>query len=130
MEYMLAFFALMLGFLAAWVVFSRKAGTLKVSSDLSEKRLIAALADVETQKSVAHETLRLKTQELLLVQAELTRQSELAGNRSNEIATLNAVNENLAGKLENQKIEIESLQKRLTAEFENIATKILKERSE
>jgi len=60
----------------------------------------------------------------------LTRQSELAGNRSNEIATLNAVNENLAGKLENQKIEIESLQKRLTAEFENIATKILKERSE
>jgi len=130
MEYMLAFFSLMLGFLAAWVVFSRKAGTLKVSSDLSEKRLIAALADVETQKSVAHETLRLKTQELLLVQAELTRQSELAGNRSNEIATLNAVNENLAGKLENQKIEIESLQKRLTAEFENIATKILKERSE
>jgi DNA recombination protein RmuC len=130
MEYMLAFFALMLGFLAAWVVFSRKAGTLKVSSDLSEKRLIAALAEVETQKSVAHETLRLKSQELLLVQAELTRQSELAGNRSNEIATLNAVNENLAGKLENQKIEIESLQKRLTTEFENIATKILKERSE
>ena len=37
---------------------------------------------------------------------------------------------NLVEKLENQKAEIENLQKRLTTEFENIATKILKERSD
>ena len=47
-----------------------------------------------------------------------------------EVASLKTVNENLAEKLENQKSEIENLQKRLTTEFENIATKILKERSE
>jgi len=127
---MLAFFALMLGFLSAWVISSRKAGARYATFELSEKKLIAALADVETQKSVAHETLRLKTQELLLLQAELTRHMELAGSRGNELATLHAVNDHLAGKLETQKTEIESLQKRLTVEFENIATKILKERSD
>jgi len=130
MEYLLPLFTLILGFLSAWVVVSRKQSILRTTYDLNEKKLTATLAEVETQKSVAQETLRLKTEELLLQQIELTRQLELSGNRGMEIATLNAVNENLAAKLENQKTEIEDLQKRLTVEFENIATKILKERSD
>jgi DNA recombination protein RmuC len=91
MEYLLPFFTLIFGFLAAWVLVSRKQSFIRTTYDVNEKKLIAALA---------------------------------------EIATLNAVNDNLADKLENQKAEIESLQKRLTVEFENIATKILKERSD
>jgi len=130
MEYLVPLFTLILGFLAAWVIVSRKQTILRTTYDLNEKKLIAALAEVETQKSVAQETLRLRTEELLLQHVELTRQMELAGNRGMEIATLKAVNDNLAGKLENQKNEIEGLQKRLTVEFENIATKILKERSD
>ena len=130
MEYLLPFFTLIFGFLAAWVLVSRKQSFIRTTYDVNEKKLIAALAEIETQKSVVQETLRLKTEELLLQQVELTRQLELAGNRGMEIATLNAVNDNLADKLENQKAEIESLQKRLTVEFENIATKILKERSD
>jgi DNA recombination protein RmuC len=130
MEYLLPLFTLIFGFLAAWVVVSRKQAILRTTYDVNEKKLIAALAEIETQKSVVQETLRLKTEELLLQQVELTRQLELAGNRGMEIATLNAVNDNLAGKLENQKNEIEGLQKRLTVEFENIASKILKERSD
>jgi len=130
MEYLLPLFTLILGFLAAWVVVSRKQSILRTTNDINEKKLTATLAEVETQKSVAQETLRLKTEELMLQQVELTRQLELSGSRGMEIATLKAVNENLAAKLENQKNEIEDLQKRLTVEFENIATKILKERSE
>lgn len=130
MEYMLVVFALVLGYFTAWFVASRKQGTIRSTYEQNEKKLIAARAELETGKSVAQETVRLKTEELLRLQQELTRQLEIANSRGMELATLKTVNDNLAGKLENQKSEIESLQKRLTTEFENIATKILKERSD
>ena len=79
---------------------------------------------------MAEEKLKNKAEELDRILLELTQQQELANNRGMEVATLRTVNENLAEKLENQKSEIENLQKRLTTEFENIATKILKERSD
>ena len=61
---------------------------------------------------------------------ELRKQIDIANNRSLELATAKTQKENLEEKLDNQKQEIETLQKRLTTEFENIATKILKERSD
>lgn len=130
MEYLLALFALIVGFLVAWFINSKKQNALHLSFETNEKRNLAAQNEAEMQKSVALETLRLKSDELLRLQQELALQLETANNRGIEVATLKTVNENLAEKLENQKTEIESLQKRLTAEFENIATKILKERSD
>jgi len=130
MEYIPALFTLLLGFLVAWFLASRKQSEQRRKYETNEKNLLAIQADVEKQKSVALETVRLKTEELLRLQQELLKISELSANRGMEVATLKAVNENLAEKLENQKSEIETLQKRLTTEFENIATKILKERSE
>jgi len=121
---------LLLGFLAAWLLASRKQSEQRGMYETNEKNLLAIQAEVERQKSVSQETVRLKTEELLRLQEELLKISELSANRGMEVAALNAVNENLAEKLENQKSEIETLQKRLTTEFENIATKILKERSE
>ena len=47
-----------------------------------------------------------------------------------ELAGIRTTNANLLEKLENQKREIIEMQNRLTVEFENIATKILKERSD
>ena len=130
MEYLLALLALIAGFLASWLVNSRKLLSQRTSFELSEKKLLATQNEAETQKFVAIETLRLKTEEILRLQSELAQQVELANNRGIEVATLRTVNENLAEKLENQKNEIEKLQKRLTTEFENIAQKILKERSD
>ncbi|MDD4968266.1 MAG: DNA recombination protein RmuC [Paludibacter sp.] len=130
MMYILVFFALILGFLIAWFIGLRKQGNLQATFDQNEKILIAAQAEIETQRSVAHETLRLKTEELIRLQQDFAQQLELLNNRGMEIATMKAVNDNLSEKLENQKNEIESLQKRLTVEFENIATRILKERSD
>jgi len=46
-----------------------------------------------------------------------------------ETAVLETENKNLMEKLQQQKTEIEELQKRLTIEFENIANRVLKERS-
>jgi len=130
MEYILIIFALMLGFTMAWLVASRKLVSVRAIYDQNEKNILAAQAEVETQKSVALETVRLKTEELQRLQLELSQQLEIANGRGIEVATLNNININLVEKLDNQKNEIESLQKRLTTEFENIATRILKDRSD
>ncbi|HJV79056.1 MAG TPA: DNA recombination protein RmuC [Paludibacter sp.] len=130
MEYFLALLALLVGFMAAWFVSSRKRVVLQESFEANEKNMLATINEVEMQKSVVLETLRMKSEELQRLQRELALQLETANNRGIEVATLKTLNENLAEKLENQKMEIEGLQKRLTAEFENIATKILKDRSD
>ena len=130
MEYILAVFALAVGFLSAWMVLLRKQTLLRNSLEINEKMLKEALNEANTNMRVAEEKLKNKTEELERMLLELDQQQELANNRGMEVATLRTVNENLVEKLENQKGEIENLQKRLTTEFENIATKILKERSE
>ena len=130
MDYFLAPLALIVGFLVAWFICLGKRATLKSTFDLTEKNLLSVQNELKMQKSVAQEMLRMKLEELQRLQLQLASQLEIANNRGIELATLKAVNENLAEKLENQKGEIEKLQKRLTTEFENIATKILKERSD
>jgi DNA recombination protein RmuC len=130
MEYLLVLFALIAGFLVAWFIASRKLSFQRTTFESTEKQLLASQNEAETQKSVALETLRIKLEEIQRLQLELAQQLDLANNRGIEVATLKTVNENLAEKLENQKSEIENLQKRLTTEFENIAQKIMKERSD
>lgn len=130
MEYILIIFALMLGFMIAWLVASRKQASFRATYDQNEKNSLSAQAEVESQRSVALETVRLKTEELQRLQLELSQQLEISNNRAVEVATLNNINLNLVEKLDNQKNEIENLQKRLTTEFENIATRILKDRSD
>lgn len=130
MEIILVFLALAVGFLAAWFIASRQCAVTRQNYEAKEKTLMATLADTQTQKSVALETVRLKIDEIQRLQAELTKQIEISNARGMEVAALKVVNENIGEKLENQKSEIETLQKRLTVEFENIATKILKERSD
>jgi len=130
MEYILVLFALIVGFLVATFISSGKQLAIKQATVLNEKAFLAAHAELETQKSVTQETLRLKTEEFERIQLELTKQIEISSTRGIEVATLKTLNENVLEKLNNQKTEIENLQKRLTSEFENIATKILKERSD
>ena len=130
MDYIPALIALVLGLFTAGFIASRRLARMRNTYGQNERKLIAAQAEVETQKSVAQETVRLKTDELARVQLELSKQLQIATSRGMDIATLETVNENLSEKLENQKSEIENLQKRLTTEFENIATKILKERAD
>lgn len=129
MEYLLSLFALAVGFLFSWFIASRRHANARVISDEKERTLLANLTETESQKSVIQETLRLKSEELTNLQQEFAKQNELSNNRGIEVAALKAENNHLLEKLETQKTELENLQKRLTSEFENIATKILKERS-
>lgn len=130
MEYILALGALVLGLLLAMFIASRTKAQILVSQNEKTQALQEALNESEKQKSVVLETLRLRTVEIQHIQQELAQNLVLANARALEVATLSTTNDNLLEKLENQKTEIENLQKRLTTEFENIANKILKERSD
>lgn len=130
MDYAIIFYLIIIGLLILiFVLFRKLRGGTEIGLK-KENEFITARADIEKQQVVAVETLRLKTDELTALQTELSRQIETANSRGIEVATLKAMNENLVEKLENQKNEIESIQKRLTTEFENIASKILKERAD
>ena len=119
MEYILAISVFVVVFFAAWFFVSRR-----------EKNLLSAQAEAEKKYSVVQETLRMKTEDLQTAEQELNEQTGIANSRALELATVKTQNANLLEKLNSQKQEIEDLQKRLTTEFENIATKILKERSD
>lgn len=130
MEYILIIAALLIGFLSAWFILSKKQAKDRMQWEETERQILSEKTESEKQQLLAQETLRLKTEELQHIQQELAEQIKQANTKALEAATLLAQNENLREKLDNQKKEIEELQKRLTSEFENIASKILKERSE
>ena len=125
-----SFCALFVGFFLAWIFFSRKKAGIAVDYTAKIEELTTSGNEADTQKQIAQETLRLKTEELNRLQKELFEQTESLQLKSVETAKLEAMNEALTEKLASQKAELEIIQKRLTTEFENIASKILKERSE
>jgi DNA recombination protein RmuC len=130
MEYILALVAAIAGFLAAWFVSSRRMNALSDKFYNTEKQLIDEKSLAERNKTVAEETLRLKGLELEKTQHELAQNLELANARAVELATVRTENASLREKIEKQLEEAEQLQKRLTSEFENIANKVMKERSD
>lgn len=130
MEYIVASFTFVMGLLLASFFFMRKLFTDRKLADTKQSTLNAEKAVIESQKLVLNENIRLLSIDNERLQHNLNVQTDISNNRGMEVAALTAINENLIEKLENQKSEIELLQKRLTTEFENIATKILKERSE
>jgi len=130
MQYLLLFCFLVVGFLSAWFLALRKHSKVIKLNEQRDKELMASLTVTDKQKLVIEETLRLKMEEIEHLQEKLTLHLEISNTRGIEVATLKTLNKNLEEKLSNQKTEIETLQKRLITEFENIANKILKERSD
>lgn len=130
MEVLLVISAFIVGFMVAWFLQSKKMQLLSENQTNKEKDFQISLAESERVNAVAQETLRLKNEENIRLQDELARILVLSNDRALEIATLKESTKNLTEKLDNQKTETELLQKKLTSEFENIANKILKERSD
>ena len=71
MEYILALSALLIGFLAAWFLSSKKLNEQRAVYEANEKNLSASQVEAEMQKSVTLETLRIKTEEIQHLQHEL-----------------------------------------------------------
>lgn len=130
MEYVLIVAALILGYALAWFYGLRKSESLQTDFAQKEKQLLTNLSATEARSVLLQETVGQKQYELQKLQQQFSDMQQQLSERNMEFAALRATNASLYEKLESQKIELEALQKRLTGEFENIANKILKERSE
>lgn len=129
MEIGIFIIAIVAGIVIGWLVAQQKATKTAKSFDLERNELVFQKMEIEKQKDVLAETLRLKTNEAEQLKQEVARNLEALEARTVENATLLNESKNLREKIELQKKETEELQTRLTAEFENIANKIMKERS-
>ena len=84
---------------------------------------------INTQLALSTEKANTQSESIEQLKSELKAKTNECNVTGNALAAVKAENRALQEKLDTQKTEIEELQKRLTTEFENIATKILKERS-
>lgn len=130
MVYSIAFAALVVGFAAAWLISNRKFALQsdKLLNQIGE--LNNNLTQAELQKALALDRLQLKTANYEKLELELAQNLNSSTSFALEAGALRVENRNLLEKLQNQKIEIDQMQKRLVAEFENIANKILKNRAD
>jgi len=126
--------ALILGGVIAWLGFrstlSAKYNEFQLQLNELEKVKSDEFNNIEKEKSIIQE----KFTDLQSVKENIEQNLENERNKSEILNTRVAKAEveyrNLQEKLETQKTEIEDLQKRFTTEFENIATKILKQNSQ
>ena len=130
MEYILIAVAAIAGLAAGWIL------SLRIHSKKSENQTkeIENLKSILTEKdkslAVLNERLRSDAEKLEKSEALLAQNLVIQNQQTGEISSLKAYNESLKEKLEMQKAEIEEMQKRLTSEFENIANRIMKQRSD
>ena len=131
MEILFAFAGACLGFILTFFILKSK--TQKQQADfereklLSEQGFVQQKFELEKDKSLfedRNQTL-LKEKEELLQQIQQLRTEN--GNQNQQLARAEADFNNLQEKLESQKQEMEILQQKFTTEFENIASKILKQ---
>ncbi len=103
------------GVLVGWLI-SRSQYASQLNNDLVEKgKAEAQTAAYQKQLSDSH--------------LSLDNERDVNASLRERVASAEAVNRNLLEKLETQKQELAELQKRLTTEFENLANRILDEKS-
>lgn len=113
------------GFLIAWLIFRRKLKLAK-QSEISMQELIQAKSDLTKYETENN---------FLIKQLEETKTSFSNKDSENKelIAKLSIAETNLSNlneKLETNKAELEELHKKFTLEFENLANKVLEEKSQ
>lgn len=128
LTYIIPIVMLVLGFLSAWLIQSKKKSSLSSDYDRRMSESEKEKQELEKTNLLIDEKLRVKTEELQAATQKLMQQTEKLLENALEIERYNSLNSHLNEKLSTQKEEIENLQKRLTVEFENIASRILKEK--
>lgn len=117
------------GAILAWLLtkFSIKNDTVPKSQSDAQT---AQIVQLNTELGIARHATAISTDEKLRLTAELKTSASEASIAQQKAGELLAKNEVLQEKLQTQKSDIESLQKQFTLQFENIANKILEEKTE
>lgn len=138
MDILFLFIGLGLGFLVGWLLFRTKSGapvntmemdklqTAVISLDKEKGILEGKIGIVTLQKD---EIIRKLEQEKSELNIALNEEREKVSSRDARLAKAEEAFRNMDEKLRTQKTEYEDLQKKFTTEFENIASKLLEEKS-
>lgn len=134
MEILYLISGLILGGVIAWFGFKSKLTKQKSELQLKigeiEKEKIDEINNLDKEKSIISEKYSdLQSANDKLVE-ELNGERDRNEHLNTRIARAEVEYKNLQEKLDTQKAEIEDLQKKFTTEFENIATKVLKQNSQ
>ena len=86
--------------------------------------------ELQTAKAVAEQQARDVRVQLEQLKNQLTKSSDDVLKLNSFVATAQNENENLKQRLSEQKIQLEELNQKLKIEFENLANKILEEKSQ
>ncbi len=130
MQIVYIFIALAAGFSMGVSLYLFRTAKKTKQHELELNEIATRLNESEKLKDIATTTLSIKQDENLQLKEELARNLEKINELIASNASFGTANTNLLEKIEEQKKETEELQKRLTTEFENIAGRILKNRSD
>ncbi len=101
----------------------------KNKSQSSEATILSRVNDAEREKATLNERAVQQKLQLDAITFNLEEERKTTMDLNWQIAQLQTTNQNLSEKLTTQKAELEELQKKFKMEFENIANKILEEKS-
>ncbi|GHU91889.1 hypothetical protein FACS1894155_11960 [Bacteroidia bacterium] len=128
MDVIFLFLGLLIGVVITWFVVSSIAKSKTVPRNLFDEQTekfnqsnVALNVEIQKNNSLRDELSQLKT--------ELRQQIESFNELNKKAAELSANNVFLNERLENRKTEIENIRKQFNQEFENMASKILEEKS-
>lgn len=96
-------------------------------SELEKERSRASIAEARLEESAR--TISALNDEILRLKEEVKGKNDTLIEVNRRVAELGAINSSLNEKVENGKSEIENLRKQFNIEFENIANRILEEKS-
>lgn len=134
MEILLLLAGLALGIVLGLLMANRKASETLQAEKLQFSQLDKAFttlkATSEAQLNAAKQSLQDKNDDLERLKSDFLKLQEEALALNRQYATVNAQNKALQDKLETQKTEIEELGKKFTAEFENLANRILEAKTQ
>ncbi|HNW89330.1 MAG TPA: DNA recombination protein RmuC [Bacteroidales bacterium] len=115
------------GIVLTWIVFNNKISKAKQDIALKETQLIKKDADIANLTSRLEDNIGNLNKSLDSAMQELSEEREFKLNLTSKLSRSEEQNKALNEKLDSQKAEIENIQKKFTAEFENLANRILKQ---
>ena len=130
MEFLYVLAAFIIGAIISWLALRVRHAKeiMNVTENFTgqERQKDMLLNDMDKAKSIAEDRYNKALEEIQKLESDLRTERENAALFQAKIAGLDTENKNVREKLENQKTEIENIQKKLTLEFENIANRLLK----
>lgn len=128
MDFLFLFIGLLIGVFVGWLF-----AKLKISKDESNTDKAVELTNSLTQKQIALEVAYEKNKQYEKNMIDLKLENESQNQKiirlNSDLASKNADYQNLTERLDLQNKEVENLQKKFTESFDNLANKILEEKS-